>query len=65
MKRPIPFKFQVRDAHKAIADVFGNTNVSRSATRNALQELRESLNEYIFALDQDEQDGVKDESISL
>lgn len=63
MKKPIPFKRQMADAEKSIMDVFSNTNVLRSSTRDALMQLREQIDALIAGLDEDESNGVKDESL--
>lgn len=62
MKKPIAFKHQVAAAEKAMADVFSNTNVLRSATRGAMVGLKEMAESFIAALDDDDANGVKDES---
>lgn len=61
MKRPVPFIKQLAAAEKAMADVFSNTNVLRATTRSAMVSLKESAEQYIAALDEDEGAGVKDE----
>lgn len=61
MKKPVPFLRQKRETLQAICELFGNTNVARHATKEAMLEIRDMANEFIATLDADEQDGVKEE----